>query len=177
MSKIKVIDDFLTKEQYLPIYGYFLDNHMGYEGDSVPWYWIDGVVEMNDGLVQFVNMCYCNDIVLNPIMFNILLPIYDKIRPIALHRIKANLTLSNQIQEVDQQKMFHVDSPHCEDSPKMTTGIYYVNSNDGYTRFEDGTKVDSVANRMVVFNSNTKHAGCSPIEELRRCVINFNYFI
>jgi len=175
MSKIKVIDDFLTKEQYLPIYGYFLDNHMGYEGDSVPWYWIDGVVEMNDGLVQFVNMCYCNDIVLNPIMFNILLPIYDKIRPIALHRIKANLTLSNQIQEVDQQKMFHVDSPHCEDSPKMTTGIYYVNSNDGGTLFEDGTKIESVANRFISFPCNLKHGGVPATNSKRRIVINFNW--
>ena len=64
-ESIKIYDDFLTKEQYIPIYQYFLDNHMGYQGDSVPWYWIDGVVEMDDGLVQFVNMCYAKDTIIN----------------------------------------------------------------------------------------------------------------
>ena len=175
-ESIKIYDDFLTKEQYIPIYQYFLDNHMGYEGDSVPWYWIDGIVEMGDGLVQFVNMCYAKDTIINPVMYNILMPIFNNIKPMALHRIKANLTLSKQLQDVDLQKMLHVDSPYCHDCGNMNTGIYYVNSNDGGTLFEDGTKVESVANRFVVFPCNMKHAGVPASNVNRRVVINFNWF-
>jgi len=100
--------------------------------------------------------------------FSILKPILDKFEAISIVRIKGNLTMKTP-ERIDHG--LHTDVDDC------ITSIYYVNSNDGYTRFEDGTKVDSIANRMVVFDSNTKHAGCTPTDTLRRCVINFNYFI
>ena len=177
MKNIKVIDDFLTKEQYRSVYQYFLDNKMGYKGETVPWYWSDGVVTQGDGLVQFFNMCYAKDMVLNHVMYEVLMPIIDIIKPMALHRIKANLTLNDKIQPLDPKEMLHVDSVYCHDSDKMTTGIYYVNSNNGYTLFEDGTKVESVANRFVAFTCNINHGGipCSD-DTMRRIVINFNWF-
>ncbi len=58
----------------------------------------------------------------------------------------------------------------------MNTGIYYVNSNDGGTYFEDGTMVESVANRFVAFPCNIKHAGVPCGDNVRRIVINFNWF-
>ena len=39
-ESVKVYDDFLTKEEYIPIYQYFLDN-------TIPWYWMDGIIEMS----------------------------------------------------------------------------------------------------------------------------------
>jgi hypothetical protein len=50
-----------------------------------------------------------------------------------------------------------------------------MNTNNGYTEFEDGTKVESVANRIVTFPSVTKHRAVSQTDEQRRVVINFNY--
>ena len=34
-----------------------------------------------------------------------------------------------------------------------------MNTCNGYTYFRDGSKVDSVANRMVTFTTKTPHAG------------------
>jgi hypothetical protein len=69
----------------------------------------------------------------------------------------------------------HIDiEPHSL-GEAMTTAIYYVNSNDGYTLFEDGTKVESVANRLVKFPCNTKHTGTSCTDQRYRMVINLNY--
>ena len=59
----------------------------------------------------------------------------------------------------------------------MMTAIYYVNSNNGYTEFEDGTKVDSVRNRLVTFPSSMKHRGVSQTDTRTRMVINFNWFV
>ena len=59
---------------------------------------------------------------------------------------------------------------------QWTTSIFYVNTNNGYTKFEDGTKVESVANRMVTFPTNMKHTGTSCTDEKMRIVINFTYF-
>ena len=58
----------------------------------------------------------------------------------------------------------------------MQTAIYYVNSNDGYTLFEDGTKVESVGNRLVRFPTNIKHTGTTCTDANRRVLINFNWF-
>ena len=58
----------------------------------------------------------------------------------------------------------------------FTTVVFYLNTNNGYTLFEDGTKVDSVANRMVMFNGNTKHTSASHTEGDRfRFVLNINF--
>ena len=59
----------------------------------------------------------------------------------------------------------------------MKTGILYLNTNDGYTEFEDGKIVNSVANRFVEFPSNILHRGVSQTDTEWRSVINFNYFI
>ena len=58
----------------------------------------------------------------------------------------------------------------------MTTCIYYVNTCNGYTEFEDGTIVESVANRMAVFSSSILHRGVTQTDTKVRCVINCNWF-
>ena len=57
-----------------------------------------------------------------------------------------------------------------------TTSIFYMNTNNGYTEFENGAKVESVENRMVVFPAEMKHRGTSCTDKKIRVVINFNYF-
>jgi len=98
-----------------------------------------------------------------------------KIDPIKLWRIKANLlTRTSNIIENE----FHQDAgKHEKLSKQWTTAIFYMNTNNGYTEFEDGTKVESVANRIVIFPTNTKHRGTSCTDERTRVVINFNYLI
>ena len=43
-------------------------------------------------------------------------------------------------------------------------------------RFEDGTKVESVGNRLLTFPANMKHMGTSCTDQQFRIVINFNYY-
>ena len=63
-----------------------------------------------------------------------------------------------------------------EVATKWTVSIFYINTNNGYTKFEDGTIVKSFANRLLTFPSNLKHCGTSCTDERTRVVINFNYF-
>ena len=69
---------------------------------------------------------------------------------------------------------FHTD---YDDDRKneMTTSILYMNTNNGGTKFEDGTFVNSLANRMVTFDCLTKHAPVSCTDKDRRIVVNINY--
>tara|TARA_B100001996_G_scaffold219996_1_gene169109 strand:+ start:31 stop:585 length:555 start_codon:yes stop_codon:yes gene_type:complete len=178
-SDIKIYDDFLTKDQYLPLYQYFIDTKTGWNGESVPWYWVDGVVNMNDGRIQFVSLAYGKDHIVNMSMFQVLSPIIDKLNPISIFRIKANLGLPENLQSISHEDTLHTDDYHCDPPNKcsMTTGIYYVNSNNGYTIFEDGTKVESVANRMVTFPCHVRHGGIPHNDSNKgRIVVNFNWF-
>ena len=102
-------------------------------------------------------------------------PILEIINPLSLLRIKANL-LTRTPKIIENE--FHVDLTDLseEKSKQVTTSIFYVNTNNGYTEFEDGTKVESVANRLVTFPANMKHTGTFCTDEKTRVVINFNYF-
>jgi len=100
--------------------------------------------------------------------FDLLTPIFEKIKPLALLRVKANLlTPTNKILEHGM----HVDFT----SSKVTTGIFYINTNNGYTKFENGKKIKSIQNQYVEFNSQLKHTGTSCTNAEKRLVINFNY--
>ena len=96
--------------------------------------------------------------------------IVDYLNPRAIIKIKANL---NPRTDVKHTFDYHVDFPGSYNDTK--TAIYYVNSNDGVTILEDGTKIESVQNRLVIFDQKTLHTGTTCTDQKVRCVINFNY--
>ena len=86
--------------------------------------------------------------------------------PTSLMRIKANLNVAT--------KEYLTRELHTDFNVPCTTAIAYMNTNNGYTLFEDGTKVESKENRVVIFDSSLRHAGI-PTDKKRRVVINFNF--
>ena len=85
---------------------------------------------------------------------------------------KANLNYRTSDNHVGG---FHTDFQD-EQKNGVTTSILYINTNNGGTQFEDGTRVKSVANRMVTFDCSIKHASVSCTNQDRRILINFNYY-
>jgi len=173
---IQVIDNYLSVLQHQKLSEYLL-----VEGQC-EWKYNNRKVAENDDPYnyQFTHLFYtfhslhgaARHVVSNQI--DILKPLVNKIRCISLHRIKANL---EPIKPERSYSQFHYDV--CMDGkpcPSMTTGIYYINTNDGYTEFETGDKVKSVANRFVQFPSDIKHRGVSQLDTKVRCVLNLNYF-
>ena len=62
------------------------------------------------------------------------------------------------------------------DVENWKTALFYLNTNDGYTKFEHGEKVETVANRLVIFDGDILHCGTTHTNEKYIPVINFNYF-
>ena len=88
----------------------------------------------------------------------LLFPIIGRIKPMAIWRIKANLQLHGG--DLPYKSNWHYDfTGDGYPVSDMMTAIYYVNSNNGYTEFENDTIVPSVSNRMVFFPSTLKHRG------------------
>ena len=164
---IEIYDDFLPKDGFS-----YLENYIF--SKKFPWYYASVLGEGPDRLcdelddMQFINMMYL-DFMPQGNEFHIIEPIIrsPKLRVTSLFRVKANI--NPRTQEIIKHG-FHIDLPF-----NQTTAIYYVNSNNGYTEFEDGTKVESVANRLVKFDSNIRHTGTTCTDSKIRCVINFNY--
>lgn len=97
-------------------------------------------------------------------------PLIRKINPSALLRIKANL---NPV----CPNHYFFDAWHTDiEGFDGKTALYYVNSNNGYTLFENGDRVDCVENRLVVFDARELHTGITCTDNKARCVINLNYY-
>ena len=159
----KVIDNYLDIDQHL-----ILKTIM--ESDEFPWFYTKGKVNKTDKPklfdYQFNHVFYINNNI-NSNFFNYLKPILDKLKPLSLIRIKANLNPSTE-------KIIKSDY-HTDQNFKCNIAIYYVNNNDGYTMI-DKEKVLSKKNRMVLFTSESKHFGTTSTNCNNRMVINFNYF-
>ena len=124
---------------------------------------------------QFVHTVYSGCVPCSQ-FYNSLVPIIEhKLGISALYRIKLNL--QPRLPEPFKYS-FHSDLSHDfeEDvASHWTTAILYINTNNGFTEFEDGVKVESVANRLVMFPSNFKHRGITQTDEQTRIMINFNF--
>ena len=97
-------------------------------------------------------------------------PLLKKLMPLALLRIKANLQFHTA--EI-YQAPFHTDMPPQYD---FTTCVYYLNTNNGSTVFKDTREfVESVENRMVIFDGKRSHAGTTCTNNKIRLVLNLNF--
>ena len=99
-----------------------------------------------------------------------LYPIIDRIPDLkVLLRVSLNLTFATPEPNVSQ---FHIDN-HIQNS---FTNIFYLNSNNGGTKFEkSGDVVQSQRNRLVMFPSFLKHAAVNTTDTKLRWVLNINY--
>ena len=99
--------------------------------------------------------------------FDIVKPILQKLNVKLLYRLKLNMTTGSA--------KLHESNLHVDVPDDCKTSVFYVNTNNGYTKFEDGTKIYSKANRLITFNSQMKHCGTNTTDSKYRIVLNINY--
>ena len=64
---------------------------------------------------------------------------------------------------------------HVDYDFKNMGALFSLNTCDGYTKFNDGTKVESVANRIVFFDASNYHQSSTTSNAKLRYNINFNF--
>ncbi len=72
----------------------------------------------------------------------------------------------------------HTDWPSKGDLNRKAC-LFGINTCDGYTKIDDGkesVKIDSKANRAILFDSTIPHCSTNTTNDTRRVNINFNYF-
>jgi len=100
--------------------------------------------------------------------FNMLLPILNKLEVKALIRVKANL-YSNQGKIIEHKKHFDFVFEH-------KGALFSLNTCNGFTTLNDGTKIKSVGNRILLFDPSIPHHSSTCTDENIRVNININYF-
>ena len=144
--------------------------------DKIPWEYCPTVVKSNNtgDHFQFVHRSYYYTRGIMSESFEILKPLVSQLKMIAIHRIKTNMIHRTNENIVTG---FHTDiSEKRFIQSEATTAIYYVNSNNGGTRFENGTHIDSVENRICIFPYDMKHSSVTCTDEKVRVTININFF-
>ena len=86
----------------------------------------------------------------------------------SLNRIKVNFyPRTSEVKE--HQK-------HQDNSFSHKGAVFSLNTCDGFTRMPNGDKVDSVENRIVLFDPSEYHNSSTTSNQKGRYNINFNYF-
>ena len=162
---MEVFDNFLPEEQFNLIASTMLSS-------DFPWYFANSVVSKDLLCREQYNYQFGHSFYFNygfqSNHTNMIVPIIERLNPVALLRIKGILLPRT---ETNIEHGFHQDNQH-----NSKVAIYYVNTNDGYTKFAEGGIINSIANRLVLFNSKDYHTGASCTDKKVRVAINFNYY-
>ena len=160
---MKIIDNFLPEEIFRPIQNFMM-------GDEFPWYYnsdIDNHGE-NSKNFQFTHAIVVPEYGQISNTINMIHPLISRMDVRHLLRVKANLNVISDGKSIGD---YHSDV----DVPTAMTAVYYINTNNGATEFETGKIVNSVENRIVLFDSFMKHRGISSTDTKTRVLININY--
>ena len=161
---MKIIDDFLSPSDFKITQNFF-------QSPDFLWHYNEGIANRKQGLDQFQFVHPFFDIS-KPSQTDwspFLQPILTKLNAKYIFRIKANLRPRTSQGVLSE---FHTDM-----NLNQQTAIFYLNTNNGYTKFKDNTldDVPSVANRLLTFYGHLQHCGCSATDCNNRIVLNINY--
>ena len=176
MGGIEVIENFLKDEDFQQIQKFFLSPRS-------QWRFIDFVVskeqdsQKKDG--YFVHsfrdihpLTFQERFTVSPnidVLSKIIEEIKKKLNFKQILRIRSSLFPRREYQEPDA---FHVDYKF-----EHKVCIFYINTNNGYTLFKSGEKIDSVENRLLIFDGLKEHSTVVQTDTSARYIINFNLLI
>ena len=173
----KVIDNFLNEKDFHQIKNYFVFNN------DIPLNLNRRVVNKADGDVTLGDLPYWYWYATHTFYFGneiwkdrrdsfeIIKPILRAIGDLGLGYglIRGKLNFYPYTETVYEHK------PHY-DFPFPTYGaIFSLNTCDGFTRLSDGTKVDSIENRMLFLDASKNHNSSTTSNSYGRFNINFNF--
>ena len=168
-KKVQIFNNFLDQEVFLEIKKFIMS-------PRCQWRYVnyiahkDGRDNDNDGyFVHSFKDCHpqtFEDRYPESPHFPLIAKILDKIKYQNILRIRSSLYPRRDVQKPDP---FHVDYnfPH-------RVCIFYVNTNNGYTMFENGEKIPSVENQLATFDGSEKHCSVVQTDTPARYIVNIN---
>lgn len=174
-SHIKIIDNFLPKEEFQNLKNIILS-------EDFLWFFSEFAVYFNDNYPQRCHWIY-EDMQPCSILWNQIKPLLINGLELknyqSILRIKINATQktsSSKIQEFHHDLLLdEEDENQISQVSPHNVALLYLNTNNGFTYFEGGEKVESIENRCVLFPGQLLHAGSTCTDQTSRVVLNINY--
>jgi len=156
-------DDFLHKADFLKLKELILDN------DNFPWYLKENVsgLDTDEGKDYYFTHLFVKEFESNSSYSQDLRLIVDKAQMKNVFRIKANLYPATDI--------LYTHSNHRDFTFNNKAAIFYLNTCNGFTILQDKYKIESIENRLLMFNGQDLHCSTNCTDKLYRANINFNY--
>ena len=181
-KNIKIIDNFLDKEVFKQLQDFLL-------GDTFTWFYNKSKVfnpqigfspikgYENEDTHQFTHVFIGPDDGKPYWSSSIghIIPLLDKIKPRVFIRVKLNLSSINSRPIVGGWHYDQDTDGNAIPWTDTTTSIFYINTNNGYTIFENEQKVPCVENRIAIFPNNLMHTGVSQTDTKIKVTLNLNY--
>ena len=166
--KYEVIDNFLDEGYFNSLVALFTDKEEENNID-VPWFFCSNVSKKElaiDKLFYMAHKLYDENMPASS-LYDRLIPLCEKLQVKCLLRIKANLYPNTEI--------VYEHPPHTDYDFSHTGALLSLNTCDGYTKLKDGTKIESVANRILLFDPSEEHCSTTTTNTKARFNINMNY--
>lgn len=162
MNMYEIIDDFLDKDLFKSL-------QLEMMGPDFPWFYQFSMTDenKNDGS-YFSHFFFKEHEIKSEGYHKYIKHILNNLKCNSLIRARANLQLK-------REKVYY-SGLHTDLDFSCKTSIFYINTNNGFTLLNKKDKIDCKENRMLIFNSLTKHQSVSQTDIDQRIVINFNYF-
>jgi hypothetical protein len=157
-----IVDNALPPEEFQVFRQVFLGND-----SSFPWYYVENIsntkVEENGYFshVLFNKHGKCSS------WYEYTFPLIQALNPNVMIRIKVNLYPRTEC------LVHHAD--HIDYSYDHKGAIFYLNTNDGYTVLGENDYIESVENRLLLFDPTLPHHSTNCTDKQFRANINVNY--
>lgn len=171
MSELKIFDNWLSEKYFNQIKSVVLDSKFNWNFNDVSVYASDR--EFDDpNEYQFTHVIYANSRPMSE-SYDLFSQLFFKLGAVVL--LKAKLNLNPSTKEI-REKYFHIDIPSLYTKDVgYKTGIFYINTNNGYTKFKTGEVVESMENRFIIFDGYEPHCGSTCTDQKCRVVLNVNW--
>ena len=170
---LKIIDNFLDENEFNILVNNTISRS---DGHQTQFRVVSNVENFGSDSEDYwswymIHMIYANDIPQSEIYDDICKMFIPRFLQVAnfrtMIRIKINAyPYTNVVKEHKK----HIDFDFSN-----IGAIFSLNTCDGYTKFSDGTKVESIANRIVFFDASKKHQSTTTSNTKLRYNINFNF--
>lgn len=160
----KIIDNILSEDEFLQIKNLILNKEF-------PWSFSTPVTHEIENLPTTASY-YFTHTFWNRFNTNhqteIFAPLLSIMECKAVIRIKANLYPSTET-------IIHHDN-HIDHEFSHRGAIFYLNTNNGLTILEDKIEVESIENRLLLFDPSKPHRSTTCTDDKCRVNVNFNFF-
>jgi hypothetical protein len=162
--EFKIIDNFLDKN-------YLQELKKAVFSPDTPWFFRESITDYKKDEEKY---WYNHNIYFEQEPKSGLFPhikiVLNKLNAVAINEIRVN--------SMNSLKEHYECEWHVDKNFKCKTAILYLNTCNGYTLLKTNpeTKINTIENRIVIFNSELKHKAVSATDTKRRILINFNYF-